>query len=296
MGSLATRRVSGWRTALKLGRVSNLPTVWSNVIVGCALGGGARLHWLIAVGIAISAMYVAGMFLNDVFDRNIDARERPERPIPSGEISTDVVVVIGVSLLVVGIVGLAAVNDRAGLVGLALVASIVLYDWQHKGNPIAPFVMGLCRALVYIAAAAAASVSVPSTVLVPAAALLLYIAGVTYTARMESLDRIASVWPLMLLAAPPRLRHPRQRLLSRRHHRTARTCGMCSARRAAAAASWRRRCLSCRRSFARCDLSQRRAHRDNDGSELCTHRLPRLLRRHARSPAQHPRKLMVVAP
>lgn len=202
MGSLATRRVSGWRTALKLGRVSNLPTVWSNVIVGCALGGGARLHWLIAVGIAISAMYVAGMFLNDVFDRNIDARERPERPIPSGEISTDVVVVIGVSLLVVGIVGLAAVNDRAGLVGLALAASIVLYDWQHKGNPIAPFVMGLCRALVYIAAAAAASVSVPSTVLVPAAALLLYIAGVTYTARMESLDRIASVWPLMLLAAP----------------------------------------------------------------------------------------------
>ncbi len=41
MGSLATRRVSGWRTALKLGRVSNLPTVWSNVIAATALAGGA---------------------------------------------------------------------------------------------------------------------------------------------------------------------------------------------------------------------------------------------------------------
>lgn len=202
MGSLATRRVGGWRTALKLGRVSNLPTVWSNVIAGSALGGGAPLHLVFAICVAISAMYVAGMFLNDAFDRDIDARERPERPIPAGEISIDVVVVIGVSLLVIGIVGLAAVNDRAGLAGLGLAGAILVYDWQHKGNPVAPFVMGLCRALVYVAAAAAGTMTLSSTVLVPAAALLLYIAGVTYTARLESLDRIDSVWPLLLLAGP----------------------------------------------------------------------------------------------
>ena len=202
MGSLAARRVSGWRTALKLGRVSNLPTIWSNVIAGSALVGGMALPWVIGVSVAISAMYVAGMFLNDAFDRNIDARERPERPIPSGEISAEAVIVIGMALLVVGVVGLASLNGHAGLSGLALAAAILLYDWQHKGNPAAPFVMGLCRALVYVAAASAAAASIGENVLLPAAALLTYIAGVTYTARLESVDKIGSLWPLALLAAP----------------------------------------------------------------------------------------------
>jgi 4-hydroxybenzoate polyprenyltransferase len=157
---------------------------------------------LVTVAAAISAMYVAGMFLNDAFDRNIDARERPERPIPSGEIAADTVIVIGMSLLVVGVVALASINGRSGLSGLALAGAILLYDWQHKGNPVAPFVMGLCRALVYVAAAYATAASIGEGVLLPAAALLAYIAGVTYTARLENVDRIGSFWPLALLAAP----------------------------------------------------------------------------------------------
>jgi len=202
MGSLATRRVSGWRTALKLGRVSNLPTVWSNVIAGSALAGGAPLLWVVTVAIAISAMYVAGMFLNDAFDRNVDARERPDRPIPAGEVSVDAVVVVGASLLVAGVVALATVNDRVGLSGLLLALAIVLYDWNHKGNPVAPFVMGICRGLVYVAAASAAVPSLDADVLLPAAALAAYVAGLTFAARLESVDRIASLWPLPLLAAP----------------------------------------------------------------------------------------------
>ena len=157
MGSLTVERVSGWRTALKLGRVSNVPTVWSNVIAGSALAGGAPLHLVIAISIIISLMYVAGMFLNDAFDRNVDAVERPERPIPAGEITADAVFVVGFSLLIVGIVALAAVNDGVGLAGLALGGAILLYNWHHKRNPAAPFVMGLCRALVYVAAASAAA-------------------------------------------------------------------------------------------------------------------------------------------
>ncbi len=202
MGSLATERVSGWRTALKLGRVSNVPTVWSNVIAGSALAGGAPLHLVIAISISISLMYVAGMFLNDAFDRNIDAVERPERPIPAGEITSDAVFVVGSSLLIVGIIALAAVNDGAGLAGLALGGAILLYNWHHKRNPAAPFVMGLCRALVYVAAATAAAASLTNAVLIPAAAMLVYVAGLTYTARLENLDRIGSLWPILLLAAP----------------------------------------------------------------------------------------------
>src|SRR5262249_31030499 len=76
------------RTYLALGRVSNLPTVWTNVVAGIALAGGSFTRQMaIRLGIAASLFYVGGMFLNDAFDRGIDARERPERPIPSGRIS-----------------------------------------------------------------------------------------------------------------------------------------------------------------------------------------------------------------
>jgi hypothetical protein len=39
-------------------------------------------------------------------------------------------------------------------------------------------------------------------VVVPATAMAAYVAGVTYAARQESLDRVGNLWPLLLLAAP----------------------------------------------------------------------------------------------
>ena len=57
------------RTALRLGRVSNLPTVWTNVIAGAALAT-LEIPWkaVVPVALAASLLYVAGMFLNDAFD------------------------------------------------------------------------------------------------------------------------------------------------------------------------------------------------------------------------------------
>ncbi|MBI1649185.1 UbiA family prenyltransferase [Hyphomicrobium sulfonivorans] len=202
MGSLATGRIGPWRTALLLGRVSNLPTVWSNVIAASALAGGGALLSTAVTALAISLMYVGGMYLNDAFDREIDARERPERPIPSGSIAPELVFAVGAALLVIGIVLLAFEREEAGLAGLALGGAIILYNWHHKGNPVAPFVMGLCRALVYVAAGLVVFPDVQFDVLVPAAALLAYVAGLTFTARLENVDRVTSLWPLSLLAAP----------------------------------------------------------------------------------------------
>ena len=76
--------------ALRLSRISNLPTVWSNVLVGALLAGGSladrRLPLLM---LALSLFYTGGMFLNDAFDRDFDAKHRPERPIPAGEVTSD---------------------------------------------------------------------------------------------------------------------------------------------------------------------------------------------------------------
>jgi 4-hydroxybenzoate polyprenyltransferase len=195
-------------TALKLGRVSNLPTVWSNVVTAVALSGGAATPIVVTIAAAVSLLYVAGMFLNDAFDREIDARERPDRPIPSGDIGGELVFVAGFSLLVIGVVVLAAMEQEAGLFALLLSGAILLYNWRHKGNPVAPFIMGLCRAFVYVVAAAAIAVS-PDDVLLPAVAMLAYVAGLTFTARLENVDRVGSYWPLLLMAAPLAVALPR---------------------------------------------------------------------------------------
>lgn len=196
-------------TLLKLGRVSNLPTVWTNVLTGTVLASGAVQGWRIGfVLLAMSLFYVGGMYLNDYFDRAIDAAERPGRPIPAGEISAAAVAAFGFGMLGAGIVAMMVAGFAAALAGAVLALSIVLYDMFHKGNPGAPVIMGLCRALVYCGAAAATTGSVPTATIVAALALLSYVAGLTYAARQESYDRVGNLWPLAMLIAPMLLALP----------------------------------------------------------------------------------------
>ena len=191
------------KTLLKLGRVSNLPTVWTNVLAGTALVTDTVQGWRTGVVVlAMSVMYVGGMYLNDYFDRAIDARERPRRPIPAGEISAATVCAFGFGTLALGIVLLGASGLLAAAAGALLALAIVLYDSFHKGNPAAPMIMGLCRALVYCGAAAAATTALPTAIVPAACALLAYVAGLTYAAQQESFDRVGNLWPLLLLIAP----------------------------------------------------------------------------------------------
>jgi 4-hydroxybenzoate polyprenyltransferase len=196
-------------TLLKLGRVSNLPTVCTNVLAGTILAAGAPQGWRTGlVVLAMSLFYIGGMYLNDYFDRAIDARERPQRPIPAGEISARMVCVFGFGMLGLGVALLAVVSVAAALTGALLALAIVLYDAFHKGNPIAPMIMGLCRALVYCGAGAVAAGTVPVAIIIAALALLAYVAGLTYAARQESFDQIGNLWPLVALMVPMLLALP----------------------------------------------------------------------------------------
>ena len=88
---------------LKIGRVSNLPTVWTNVLAGACLAGlHTDLPQLLWVMLAITLFSTGGMYLNDAFDADIDARERPSRPIPSGQISAKSVSAMGCAMLMAG--------------------------------------------------------------------------------------------------------------------------------------------------------------------------------------------------
>lgn len=196
------------RDALILGRVSNLPTLWSNVLAGAALSGAAITPEVMAPLLAaLSLMYIAGMALNDAFDAAIDRRERPERPIPAGRVTVRAVFIAGFALLAAG---LALVIVLAGATGrgaapvaaaMALAGAIVFYDVHHKANRFSPVVMGLCRALVYVTAALMLAPAAPA--LWPAAVMLLsYLVGLTYAAREEHLGRLRHLWPLAFLSAP----------------------------------------------------------------------------------------------
>jgi 4-hydroxybenzoate polyprenyltransferase len=201
--AIAAREAISPATLLTLGRVSNLPTVWTNVLTGAVLGGGDWRSWNFGVIlVAISLFYVGGMFLNDYFDRAIDARERPERPIPSGAIAARTVATIGFGLLGTGFILTAPMGLAAIAMAALLAAAIVVYNFRHKGNPGGPIVMGACRALVYCTSAAALTGSIPIFVFMWAGAIAAYVAGITYAARQENLDRVANLWPLVLLVAP----------------------------------------------------------------------------------------------
>jgi len=177
-------RGSRWRAYLVLARVSNLPTVWTNVLAGTI---GSRLDFdlstLLRTAFAASLFYAGGMFLNDAFDADSDARLRPERPIPSGIVTRANVSTIGAALLGGGEL-LLAPSLPALLLGLALAGAIVSYDYRHKSNPVAPILMGVCRALVYCIAAVAAGGLTPFVV-GGAAVLGVYVAGLTVVAKLS---------------------------------------------------------------------------------------------------------------
>ena len=195
---------------LLLGRVSNLPTVWTNTLAGATLAGAAIAPGrVILLAAAFSLLYTGGMYLNDAFDRKVDARERPERPIPSGRVRAGSVFAIGFGLLGMGILTVAAAALGLPGGGLGAVASgallagvITAYDAWHKANPLSPVVMGLCRVLVYLTAALAVASAIGPAVWGGAVVLLSYLIGLTYVAKQENLTEVRHLWPLVLLGAP----------------------------------------------------------------------------------------------
>lgn len=194
--------MSTFNAYLRLARISNLPTVWSNVLAASTIAGSLATNDLLFVMLAMSLLYTGGMFLNDAFDHDVDARERPHRPLPSGALSTKAVWAYGLGMLAAGVYVFALFGLRSALAGGALAVAIIVYDAWHKGNSLAPFIMGLCRALVYVGTIIAAGAALSSSAIAAAGALLAYVAGLTFAAKEESFDRVQSWWPLALLAFP----------------------------------------------------------------------------------------------
>jgi hypothetical protein len=204
MLSVATHihRPSQLRTLLVLGRVSNLPTVWSNCLAGWLLGGsGSPLRFAMLCAGA-SLLYVGGMFLNDAFDAQFDRLHRRERPIPSGAITERAVWQLGFASLAAGMILLSLLGAPTALLALLLASTIIIYDAIHKIFGFSPILMAACRFYLYLAAASVGYSGITGLSLWSALVLACYVVGLSYLARRESTGMTIQYWPTLFLAAP----------------------------------------------------------------------------------------------
>ena len=140
-----------WWAYLQLLRPANIVTAWADILVGygAAIGTSELLFtpfpllWLL---FATTGLYGGGIVFNDVFDAELDARERPERPIPSGRASRWGASILGSCFFLLGIGAALQVSLISGLFALAIASAALLYDGVCKHHPWwGPLNMGCCR-------------------------------------------------------------------------------------------------------------------------------------------------------
>lgn len=143
---------------LQLIRLPNLFTAAADPLAGALAAAGLLglpLHWPAALAAAAVGvfLYAGGVVLNDYVDLKEDSQDRPDRPLPSGEVSPAEALAVSVCLFGIGAgLALIALPSGAKWTVLALILSILLYNIWAKHVPVAgPIVMGACRALnIYV--------------------------------------------------------------------------------------------------------------------------------------------------
>lgn len=182
---------------LRLTRPANVVTAVSDILGGIAISGyllkkNPEAHGWNSLLLLVSStigLYAGGVVFNDVFDAELDAYERPERPIPSGILSKATASIYGTMLLIFGIAAAANVHpdiiSTSSKLSVAIAACALVYDKWCKHHFIAgPFTMGLCRGLNLLLGMS----------IVPSAAItywwlawvpIIYIAAITTVSRGE---------------------------------------------------------------------------------------------------------------
>ncbi len=173
---------------LDLCRISNLPTVWTNVLAAIVLSGGS-FSWshLLVLALSMSLFYSGGMCLNDLCDATVDRLRKPFRPIPSGKISVQDARIFTTILFGVALALLLILPFRSALLAaLFLLALIVVYDRVHKKHPWSIFLMAGCRLMVFVVSSSAVSGKVNGAVGIAGCLQFFYVLILSLVARYEN--------------------------------------------------------------------------------------------------------------
>jgi len=151
---------------LRLMRPANVVTAVADVLAGMAIAGyffdpkyyfsasehmqvqGNFLLPVILLVISTIGLYSGGIILNDVFDAELDAKERPERPIPSGLISKKAATIFGGIFFFIGIFAAGLYSKESQYLAASIMICCLVYDKMLKHHAVfGPLNMGLCRGL-----------------------------------------------------------------------------------------------------------------------------------------------------
>jgi len=195
-------RIGKLRQYLLLVRLPNVFTTPSNILVGYLATtppAEADGFHLAALMVSSGLLYIAGIVLNDYFDVEVDRRERPSRPLPSGSISKERAMSIALIALAAANAIALAVSPASLAVSAALTAAIIAYDYRLKRSPAGPFAMGSTRFLNVILGASPAlsaavasggrAVSVPgiwTAAIFAATSLFVYIIAIMILSKKEA--------------------------------------------------------------------------------------------------------------
>lgn len=173
------------RDHLDLVRAPASLTVLGDALVGALSARGPGGETVLRTGaLATSSvcLYSAGMALNDWADADLDAIERPERPIPSGRITRTRALAVGAGLTAVGVASAFAAGRASGVLSLALAGALWSYDLVFKPTAAGPAVMAVCRGLDVMMGAAGPGWR---RAILPASAVALHTVAVTAVSRGE---------------------------------------------------------------------------------------------------------------
>jgi heme O synthase-like polyprenyltransferase len=196
-------------------RLSNTPTLISNVMVGFGLGISAyRVQWsdativpnfsplvpLLIITFALLCAYFSGLVLNDAKDFTHDKKHRPNRPLPKGIISKKEAWIVGISLLASAVLISTFAEIRSAYLMLLLSVCILNYTYFHRFLIPALLFMGICRGLVYLVACSAFDVEMqPQVLLVFGLGIAWYTVVLTFIARNEEKNNTSKSWLVFLL-------------------------------------------------------------------------------------------------
>jgi len=174
------------RHYLQLVRFPGIFTAFSNVLLGYSVVEGQQfgLYLLGPLLTTSGCLFLAGMSLNDYFDYEIDKKERPQRPIPSGKIPR-------VNALSLGIIFLISANISSIFVGLeTIIVTVVMsllifsYDFKTKKFPI----LGILTlsSIRFLNVILGTSIAFNSEIVYIGIPLAVFVAGISIFARSES--------------------------------------------------------------------------------------------------------------
>ncbi|MGM1062806.1 SCO3242 family prenyltransferase [Saccharothrix sp. Mg75] len=165
---------------LRLVRAPAALTVLGDAVAGA---GGVLRGRRLLLPLSSVALYWAGMALNDWADRSVDAVERPERPIPSGQVPPGAALAVAGGLTAIGLGLAACAGGRRSLATAgALAGAVWAYDTVLKDTALGPVAVAACRGLDVLLGAApgARRAALPA-----AGALAAHTLGVTVLSRGE---------------------------------------------------------------------------------------------------------------